>query len=294
MSTIWAMAATRPHLVELGVGTYAFIHPDPKFGNSNVGLVIDADGLTVIDTSATGAQAAIIAEEIAALTSELTIPIRRIALSSSRVAFSGGSQQFWSAAFYGTDVTSQQLDQPANPDVFRRLLPELADAYDDEFTTRPITHVVSETVQLTPAITAVPLPGESAQNLVLMVESANVVFAGALASFGVTPLAFDGYPQQWIETLDQLIETTMTVVPGHGPVGGTADLADLRSYLQACSDTATSASAAQPGTAALPSGPWDRWTDRRFDAVNVERAHLLSAGRDEVPRAMFELLGLGG
>ena len=74
-------------------------------------------------------------------------------------------------------------------------------------------------------------------------------------------------------------------LPCRGDVrGGTADVEDLISYLQTCLSVS--------GDQALPGGPWDRWTDRRFDPVNVDRARLLAAGRDEPPGSMFALLGL--
>ncbi len=276
--------AVEPNLVQLGQGVYAFTHPDPRFGNSNVGLVIDHDGMTLIDTTATPEQAEVTVRAIDRLAGELGLPIKRVVVSSSRVAFTGGSGTFWSAAFYGTEVTSLQLDAPANPPAFRALLPELAIAYPDDFTTRPITHTVSERAQLTGAIAVDPLTGESAGNLVAFVESANVVFAGAFASFGVTPLGHEAYPTEWIAGLRGMATAGVTVVPGHGPIGGAADVADLVAYLEAC----MSASAGGP----LPSGPWDRWTDRRFDEVNIDRARLLSAGRDEPPASMFALLGL--
>lgn len=276
--------AVEPNLVELGQGVYAFTHPHPRFGNSNVGLVIDHDGLTVIDTTATPDQAETTVRAIDQLTAELGLPIKRVILTSSRVAFSGGSGIFWSAAFYGTDVTSMQLDSPANPTAFRALLPELAGAYHNDFATRPITHTVTERAQLTGAIALDPLTGESGGNLVAFVESANVVFAGAFASFGVTPLGYDAYPVEWIAGLRGLATAGVTVVPGHGPIGGSADVSDLVAYLEAIRSVAAGAD--------LASGPWDGWTDRRFDQVNIDRARLLGAGRDEPPASMFALLGL--
>jgi len=280
------VAVDEPHLVELGQGVYALVNPRPRFGRSNVGLVIDPDGLTVIDTSATPTQAAVFAEAINSLTRDLALPVRRVVLTSSRVAFSGGSQRFWAAGFYGSEATSAQLDAPANPEALRRLLPDFASEYTDEFTTRPVTHIVSEAVQLTPAALAVPLIGESASNLAVFVESANVVFAGALASFRVTPLAYGGYPREWVNSLTQLAETGATIVPGHGPVGGTVDLNDLIGYLDACRQAGSEAT--------LNPGPWQEWSDHRFDAINIERARLLTDGRDEVPKSMLTLLGMGG
>lgn len=273
------------HLVELGQGVFAWTHPSPRFGDSNVGVVIDEDGLSIIDTTATPDRGAATRRAIESLTAELELPIKRVIVTSSRVPFSGGSGAFWQAGFYGTDAASEQLDAPANPDAFRRLLPHLEAAYPHDFATRPITHTVSEPAWLTGAAFGVPLPGESAANLAVFVESAGVVFAGALASFGVTPLAFDGDPAAWIESLAELLTMADTIVPGHGPVGGAADVEELVGYLSACVDARGDASR-------LPAGPWDRWTDRRFDAVNVERAHRLRTGDASIPTAMFELLGL--
>ncbi len=271
-------------LVELGRGVFAFVDPEPRFGYSNVGLVIDGDGLTVIDTTATPERGYRVRQEILALTAELDLPIKRVVLTSSRVPFSGGGQPFWAAGFYGTEATSDQLDAPPNPLAFRRLLPDFADSYFDEYKTRPITHTVTEQAWLTPSSLAVPLGGEAAQNLVLSVEGADVVFAGALACFGVTPLLYDGDPTMWIESLGRLLELGSTIVPGHGPPGGAADVNDLIGYLQACID-------ADGDPARLASGPWDNWTDRRFDSVNVERAANRARGIDDVPQAMFALLG---
>jgi len=273
------------NLIELGTGVFALAHPEPSFGYSNVGLVIDADGLTVYDTTATPQQGLVVRDSILNLTAALELPIKRVVLSSSRVPFSGGGNTFWAAAFYGTEATSEQLDLPPNPEAFRRLLPSLSSYYSDDFTTRPITHTVAEPALLTAATSLLPLPGESAGNLAMEAESAGALFAGALASFGVTPLAFDASLVEWIQSLRQIgSRADLTVVPGHGRVGGAADVNDQADYLQACSDAAGNPSA-------IPAGPWDDWTDRRFDEVNVERAALLAQGIDDPPQSMFRLLG---
>ncbi len=278
------MAPANMNLVELDRGVFAYVDPSRRFGYSNVGLVIDADGLTIFDTTATPERGYWVRQEILGLTAELELPIRRVVLSSSRIPFSGGGQPFWAAAFFGSDATSDQLDAPPNPLAFRRLLPDFADSYFDEFTTRPITHTVSEEAWLTQASHVVPLAGESAGNLALRLEAAGVVFCGALASFGVTPLAYDANPVAWIESLERLLAMGSTIVPGHGSPGGAADVQDLIGYLTRCVE-------ADGDPAGIGPGPWDDWADRRFDAVNVERAALLNRGLDEVPRSMFRLLG---
>ncbi len=273
------------HQYELAQGIYAFIDPAPGFGQSNIGLVIDDDGLTVIDTGATPERAQRVREMIMELTEPLELRIKRIVVTSSRIPFAGGTNSFWPAAYYGSQATSDQLDDPVNPLALQRLLPHLAEVYDFGFTTRPITHTVDESAWLTGSIQVVPAPGESPMNVLVVAPESGVVFAGALASFGVTPLAFDGDPAAWADTLEQIIDVATTIVPGHGAPGGRADLADLIGYLRAVVEV-------DGDITSLPSGPWDEWTNREFDAVNVERAARLRRGDSEIPAAMFELLGL--
>jgi cyclase len=121
----------------------------------------------------------------------------------------------------------------------------------------------------------------------VLVEDADVCFAGDLCFFGVTPLAFQGDPAAWADTLDVVVDLATTVVPGHGPVGGEPEIRDLQAYLRACVTAG-----GDPGR--IGPGPWDAWIDRaERDPINVERAALLAQGRDEMPPAMQRAIGLG-
>ncbi len=274
----------RMNTIELGPGVYGFTHPDPAFGNSNSGLIIDSDGLTIVDSTTTPKHAEELFDEIKRITEPLDTRLKRVVLSSSRIPFSGGSSVYWQAAFYGSQATSDQLDLPPNPDAFRRLLPGLAEHFHDRYDTRPITHLVSEPSPIGSAAYGLTLPGESPVNIATYVESADVIFAGALGSFGVVPLAYDGDPLAWAKSLDQLAELAKTIVPGHGPVGGLADISDQADYLRACA-------AADGDPTNLRAGPWTEWSNQEFHAVNIERAARLRRGDDAVPDAMFALLG---
>src|SRR4029077_13888365 len=117
-------------------------------------------------------------------------------------------------------------------------------------------------------------------------EDVDVCFAGDLCFFGVTPLAFQGDPATWADTLDVLSELADVIVPGHGPVGGATEVRDLQAYLRACV-------AAEGDPTRIGPGPWDAWIDREErDAINVERAALLAAGRDEMPQSMLKAIGI--
>src|SRR5205085_4363094 len=120
---------------------------------------------------------------------------------------------------------------------------------------------------LSPAVEVVPVPGQTPGNLVVRVPAAGVLFAGATCSFGVTPLAFQANLDAWTGALGPLSEMAETIVPGHGPLGGPAQVDELRGYLTACIE-------AEGDPDHIPAGPWDGWAARDLDVINVERAHL--------------------
>lgn len=268
-------------LVSLAPGVLAWVAGEPRHGRTNAGVVIDDDGVTLIDCLLTPTLAAPLAEAL----DELGRPVRRVVYTSSHVEFVGGSGRFRMAARYGRSQTSALLDQPPPASVARRLYPDDAADFDDEFATRPVSHTVDTAAWLSTAACVLPSSGQQRENLVVLVPGADVLFAGAMATIGVTPNAFDGDPAGWADALGELAELAGTVVPGIGPVGGPDDLTALQAYLYACVEAAGD-------PAAIPAGPWDTWRDRHLDAVNVERAAMLAAGDDGVPPSMLRLAGL--
>jgi glyoxylase-like metal-dependent hydrolase (beta-lactamase superfamily II) len=262
-------------------GVYAQLAGAPGHGATNAGVIVDDDGITVVDTLMVPAQW----EPFAAEVSALGRPVRRVVLTSSNIEFSGGTAGFRLAGVYGRPQASAHLDQPADAELFRRLHPAFADQFDDEVSTRPVSHVIDAPVQLTAACAVYPLAGQQAENLVAVVAGAGVVFAGAMASFGVTPNAAQGDPALWAEQLDDLLELGPIVVPGHGPIGGEEEVRDFQAYLRAVV-------AADGDVSRLGTGPWSSWSGREWDQPNVERAALLAAGRDEPPPTLLARLGL--
>lgn len=263
-------------------GLWAWFGDPAGAGGTNAGLVADVDGLTLVDTLLTPGDAAPLSAAVSATGAG---PLRRLVLTSSHVEHAGGSGQFRLPAVYGSPQVSEHLDLAPNVAGYRTRFPHRAGEFDDDFATRAVTHTVAEPAWLTQRIVAVPLAGQIRQNLVVVVPDSSLVFAGALCTFGATPLAFEGDPAAWATSLDELLELGIIVVPGQGPIGGEEEVRDLQAYLRACV-------AADGDPAAIPPGPWDEWSDRRWDVVNVERAALLAAGDDRVPPSMLRILGL--
>ena len=263
-------------------GVYSWLQLPSGPGRANAGVIVDQDGVTVIDTLLSAPQWMPLGEAV----ETLGFPVPRVVLTSSNAEYAGGTARFRTSAVYGRQQASVHLDQPVDPTVLRRLYPAHADEIDDDFATRPVSHIVDDVVQLTPAVVLVPMTGQQEENLVAHVPAAEIVFAGAMCSFGVTPLAHQGHLAAWADALDDLLNLAPIVVPGHGPIGGEEEVRDLQGYLRACVD-------ADGDPSRVGSGPWDAWAAREHDTVNVERAAMLARGDDGIPPSFMALLGLG-
>lgn len=271
-------------LVDLG-GAQAWMHDEVRPGASNSGVVVDDDGITVVDAQLTPRLGA----ELFAVVDGLGLPVRRLALTSSHMPFVGGSSAFTLPAVYGTPQVSAHLDQPANLDTCRALYP---DDVDDllaiaELGCRRVTHTVTEGAWLSSSVVAAPLSGELDENLIVQVPEAQVVFAGAMCSFGVTPMAGLGDPAAWADSLDTLLQWGEIFVPGHGPIGGREEVETLQAYLRACADAE-----GDPGR--LADGPWKSWPGADYHRVNIDRAAALAAGDPAPQPSLLALLGLSG
>jgi cyclase len=106
-----------------------------------------------------------------------------------------------------------------------------------------------------------------------------ILFMGDIAFFGVTPLNGSGFIEDWIKVCTRTIEddSVETIVPGHGPVGGKAQLKEMRGYLELLwregrkkFDAGISAGRA---AAEIDLGPYASWTDADRIATNMARVY---------------------
>ena len=127
-------------LHELADGVWAWLQPGGETGVSNAGVVLDDDGITVIDTLMVRSQW----EPFAAAVHALDRPVRRVVLTHAHVDHVGGTKAFPNAAVYATPLTSTLLDQEMPIDAYKAFMPAFEEEFDDlaELGTRPATHEV--------------------------------------------------------------------------------------------------------------------------------------------------------
>lgn len=266
-------------LAGLADGVFAWIQPGGESGVSNAGVVVDDDGLTIIDTLMVRSQW----EPFAAAVAELDLPVKRVLLTHAHIDHVGGTQTFRNAMVLGSPVTSELLDLPMPVDAYKTFMSAFADEFDDlaELGTRPVSHIVDDAAQLTPRVELLPATGHTAGDVMALVADCDVLFAGDLCFFGVTPLAFQGDPATWADVLDAVADLADVIVPGHGPIGSATEVRELQAYLRHCV------------TGTIPPGPWDAWAERaERDPINIEKAAMLGAGDDGIPPSMLKAIGL--
>lgn len=265
-------------LAKLADGIYAWLQPGGGTGVSNGGVVVDDDGITIIDTLMVRSQW----EPFAAAVKELDRPVKRVLLTHAHIDHVGGTQKFRNAMVLGSPATSALLDEPMPVEAYKTYMAAFAEELDDLAVTgtRPVSHIVDGPAQLTPRVELLPAGGHTAGDVMALVADADLLFAGDICFFGVTPLAFQGDPATWADVLEAVAELADVIVPGHGPVGSAAEVRDLQAYLRHCVE----------GT--IPPGPWDTWLERaERDPVNIEKAAMLRAGNDAIPPSMLKLIG---
>ena len=212
-----------PTLREIADRVWVWLQPGGESGVSNAGVVADDDGLTVIDTLMVRSQW----EPFAAAVKSLGSTVKRVVLTHAHIDHVGGTTAFRNAMVLGSPMTSDLLDQAMPVDAYKAFMPAFAEGFDELAVvgTRPVSHVVDDAAQLTTRIELLPARGHTDGDLMVLIADSDVLFAGDLCFFGVTPLAFQGDPAAWANVLDVVGELAATIVPGHGPIGGAAEVA---------------------------------------------------------------------
>jgi cyclase len=209
---------------------------------ANTGFVIGDDGVAVIDTTmgfgADGTFGIEPARELlAAIRSRTQLPVKFVVNTHYHLDHVGANAVFADAG--AIVIAHRNVREWIHRENLRLVGPSITPlqrAFIEAFRPPTATYEQSVTLYLgSREIRVRAFPGHTGGDSMVMIPDSKVVFAGDLFWRNLPPNLVDASTSPWIETLDALTrsEPDATIVPGHGDVGTTQDVAAFREYLAA-------------------------------------------------------------
>jgi glyoxylase-like metal-dependent hydrolase (beta-lactamase superfamily II) len=121
-------------------------------------------------------------------------------------------------------------------------------------------------------------PAHTYGDLIVYIPQYKILFASDIAFYYVAPFAHNAHVGKWLETIDKIMKMDVdTIVPGHGPIGGKKELAEMADYFKMLQPEARKRYDAgmSPGRAAaeIKLGRFDNWIGPERIVMNTVRLY---------------------
>jgi cyclase len=218
---------------EVADGVFAYVQATGGFCIANAGLIVGPDGAIAIDALFTPSMTRAFQEQIRHTTPR---PVRQLINTHHHVDHTLGNEHFDGIDIIAHTRCREQIERVGVP---RERLGAMAPHFAAEiaaseirppnltFDGRMTLFLGDRRIELMHLGTA-----HTVDDVLIYLPKEKVLFAGDVAFHYVTPLAFEGHISGWIRVIDAIESMDVeTIVPGHGPVGDTSDLHEMRDYL---------------------------------------------------------------
>jgi cyclase len=257
-------------LEEIAPGVYAYVQAGgPGRDNvsiSNGGIIVGDESVMVIDALAAPMHATRFVEAIRRVTDK---PFRHLINTHHHSDHIGGNQYFGGAEIVGHPYCrAEVLKAAATATPLWAKRDGWADGSEPKRVLAPTTtidgkvtyHYGETAVDLLPMV-----PAHTYGDIVVLLPQHRILFAGDIAFYYVAPFCQNAHPSNWIATCERIeaMSEVATIVPGHGPLGGKRELAEMKDYLVTLKREARLRYDARmtPGAAAadIRMGRFDNW-----------------------------------
>ena len=276
-------------LREVAPNVYAYIQAGgPGRDNTavaNAGVIVGDEDVMVIDTLTAPMHAHAFIDAIRAVTDK---PFRHVINTHHHGDHINGNQYFDGAEIISHPYCRDEVVKVANaggPALWprrdgwadgtkpRRIVPPRT-TFDGQMT----YHYGLTVVELLPMV-----PAHTYGDIVVYLPQHQILFVGDIGFFYVVPWCQNAHPSNWINVCNEIEAMDVrVVVPGHGPLGGKAELADMRDYLVRLRDETRRRYDAgmTPGAAAadIRMGKYDNWIGPQRIVMDVQRLYEEFAG----------------
>jgi cyclase len=228
---------------EVTPGVFAYLQPDGSWFLNNTGFLVGRRGVVSIDTTSTERRTRAYLDAIGQVTPQ---PVRTLINTHHHGDHTHGNCLLPLATIIGHPGCREEILRSSFPppggvwsDVaWGDLHPEPPFVTFDD-------HLTVWVDDLRVELHAVPTPAHTTNDVVAWIPERSVLFAGDLVFAGGTPFVPMGSVSGSLHALDWLRQFgAQTIVPGHGPVSGSAAIDDVAAYLKFVQQTARRGKAA--------------------------------------------------
>ena len=275
---------------EVAPKVYAYIQAFGELGVSNAGLLLDKDGVTAVDALMVPSMTRRFLDAVKKVTKK---PVTRLVNTHHHIDHIGGNSFFREAEIVSHVFCREEIVRTGLPVEFlRKRIPRFASEFSKvklavpevTFEDRMVFHQTGRDVELRHLG-----PAHTFGDAFVILPKDKVLFAGDLAFYYVTPLAFQGHVGNWIKVVDRILKMDVeTIVPGHGPIGGKKELREMRAYLMLIRREAKkrfdSGMTAEQAARDVKLGIYARWREPERILPNIMR--LYQEFRDELDQPL--------
>jgi glyoxylase-like metal-dependent hydrolase (beta-lactamase superfamily II) len=226
-------------LTKIADNVYSYVDtkkmsPQNSFG-ANAGIVIGRDGIIVIDTLISAKEAKRFIKDIRAVSDK---PIRYVVNTHYHLDHTFGNSEFEKL---GAIIISHTIDKVSLQIKGEGSLKNAAtfglteqDMEGTKIAAPTVTF--NGTMEIDLGDRKVELLYKRASHtdgsILVYLPDTKVLFTGDILFTGYHPYMADGDIKGWIETLDDILKMNVdAIIPGHGPISGKKDIADMKEYI---------------------------------------------------------------